>query len=612
MLQDRLLDEHRSRADRVAAGRRPRLPAPGVHRAGRAARARRLPLHRRRSGRRRRRQRQPVDDPGQRRRLHRPGPRTRPGSASARTPISEFRVIDNRFDTEIGGTAGGALSIVTKSGTNAVRRHGLRLLPRRRAARAGRARHGRRPTTPAPSSASPSAARSSATRTHFFVSFEQINEDNVVLFRPGGAFTATPSDIGRPFDQTLVFGSVDHHQLGDQNLRHQGSSTSVPRRRTSASAASSTSYGRDAARIGDNWNFTPSTSGARRAARSTSCASRRRAQVRRADQLRRGRPSGFLSGNTLQTGANILGDQLDTGRHVRAARHLLQQTRQRRGRTTSRSAAPWHRSATAGTSRSSARPLHLRDRHARLPLAYVDGEGRATLICDNALLRLRPGRLRPRRTCRSTSGLRYDLDNGGNNPGFTHPLVPGRARTDTNDFQPRARSPGTSPATAARASAAARASSTAASCWSPPRTSCSRTASPAASFSTRVNGALLGLPALHARPNNPDDHRHSAATRHLALAPTLETPESTQAAWLHRVSSARRPLLPTSKGVYVEGDNEIVIRDVNLGGNAARAARCRTRLQPDQHVHQRGRSRVQGVRASLNGTLKGGHLSPPR
>ena len=32
--------------------------------------------------------------------------------------VGEFRVIANRFDTEIGGSAGGALSIVTKSGTN--------------------------------------------------------------------------------------------------------------------------------------------------------------------------------------------------------------------------------------------------------------------------------------------------------------------------------------------------------------------------------------------------------------------------------------------------------------------------------------------------------------
>ena len=32
--------------------------------------------------------------------------------------ISEFRVINNRFDAEIGGSSGGALSILTKSGTN--------------------------------------------------------------------------------------------------------------------------------------------------------------------------------------------------------------------------------------------------------------------------------------------------------------------------------------------------------------------------------------------------------------------------------------------------------------------------------------------------------------
>ena len=35
--------------------------------------------------------------------------------------ISEFRVIANRFDPEIGGSAGGALSIVTKSGTNDIK-----------------------------------------------------------------------------------------------------------------------------------------------------------------------------------------------------------------------------------------------------------------------------------------------------------------------------------------------------------------------------------------------------------------------------------------------------------------------------------------------------------
>src|SRR4029079_11721671 len=35
--------------------------------------------------------------------------------------ISEFRVIAHRFDTEVGGSTGGALSIITKSGTNDVK-----------------------------------------------------------------------------------------------------------------------------------------------------------------------------------------------------------------------------------------------------------------------------------------------------------------------------------------------------------------------------------------------------------------------------------------------------------------------------------------------------------
>ena len=34
--------------------------------------------------------------------------------------VREFRVITNRFDPEIGGSAGGAMSIITKSGTNAI------------------------------------------------------------------------------------------------------------------------------------------------------------------------------------------------------------------------------------------------------------------------------------------------------------------------------------------------------------------------------------------------------------------------------------------------------------------------------------------------------------
>ena len=54
--------------------------------------------------------------------------------------ISEFRVIANRFDTEIGGSAGGALSIVTKSGTNDLHGSAFGFFRDKLAAREGRAR----------------------------------------------------------------------------------------------------------------------------------------------------------------------------------------------------------------------------------------------------------------------------------------------------------------------------------------------------------------------------------------------------------------------------------------------------------------------------------------
>ncbi len=77
--------------------------------------------------------------------------------------IREMRVVNNRFDAEIGGSAGGSISLVTKTGGNSVQRIGLRLLSFGRAARPGRPRDRGCPTTRGPTSDSPSAVPSSAT-----------------------------------------------------------------------------------------------------------------------------------------------------------------------------------------------------------------------------------------------------------------------------------------------------------------------------------------------------------------------------------------------------------------------------------------------------------------
>ena len=138
-VQDRLLDQHRARADRDAAGAGPRLPAPRLSRARRAARARRLPLHRRRPGHRRRRQREPVDDPRGRRRLHRPGPRprTRPLLVGRHQRVPRHRQPLRHRNRRLRRRRALHRHQVGHERREGIR---LRLLPRRLAARAGRAR----------------------------------------------------------------------------------------------------------------------------------------------------------------------------------------------------------------------------------------------------------------------------------------------------------------------------------------------------------------------------------------------------------------------------------------------------------------------------------------
>ena len=138
----------------------PRLPVAGVPGARRAARARRQPLHRQPA-----RSSAPAGNASQSTIMVDGVDFTDPtlGLARARfsqDAIGEFRVIANRFDTEIGGSAGGALSIVTKSGTNDLHGSAFGFFRDKSAAREGQARPRRRTTTRASSSASRSAGRS--------------------------------------------------------------------------------------------------------------------------------------------------------------------------------------------------------------------------------------------------------------------------------------------------------------------------------------------------------------------------------------------------------------------------------------------------------------------
>ena len=130
--------------------------------------------------------------------------------------IEEFRVIAHRFDSEIGGSAGGAISVVTKSGGNSLRGSAFGFYR-------------------ADSMRSKGALEENdvdftryhlgftvggpilVDKTHYFVSAEHIDQNDAVFFRPGGAFVDLAEDIPHPVKQNLALLSLDH-QFGPSSL----------------------------------------------------------------------------------------------------------------------------------------------------------------------------------------------------------------------------------------------------------------------------------------------------------------------------------------------------------------------------------------------------------
>jgi hypothetical protein len=121
--------------------------------------------------------------------------------------VREFRVIANRFDTEIGGSAGGALSIVTKTGTNDTHGSVLGFFRDASLQKQGELEPQKNDDYSRRQLGFTLGGPIARDKSFYFASLELINEDNVTYFRPGGAAAGTPID--RPFDQTLLFGSVD-------------------------------------------------------------------------------------------------------------------------------------------------------------------------------------------------------------------------------------------------------------------------------------------------------------------------------------------------------------------------------------------------------------------
>src|SRR6185369_5412681 len=352
--------------------------------------------------------------------------------------VREFRVINNRFDSEVGGSAGGALSIVTKSGTNEM--HGTVFGFFRDASLKSKgaldlqknndfSRHQLGLTAGGPITRD---------KLFYFASVEQINQKDIVLFRPGGAYASSAADIRHPFDQTLIFGSLDTNLTPQATAGVKLAYEKYNEDNFRVGGVADESYGQTLERR--NWNATFEHNWAVNVNSSNEArlqfGKRRFYEPTNSDAT----ADWFSSGNTLQTGGNILGDLLGDG-HTWEARdtynHQFTFGKSSHDVKAGASYQQVHERLRIDTYEHGLF-LWLTDTKA-IPLAYAYGVGSSDVSMDTTIYgAFVQDAWRPNTNLVVNLGLRYDLDTNGNNPGYTHPLIPTARKKDTNNYQPRA------------------------------------------------------------------------------------------------------------------------------------------------------------------------------
>lgn len=521
--------------------------------------------------------------------------------------VREFRVITNRFDTEIGGSAGGALSVVTKSGTNDM--HGTVLGFFRDAALRSKGAldlkknddYSRRQigfTIGGP------IARD---RSFFFASVEQINEEDIVLFRPGGAFASQAADIDIPLDQTLLFGSTDFVFNEKMTGGVKGVYENYERENFRVGGVADESYGQLLER--KNWNITGEHTWSLSASSSNDArmqyGSRRFFEPTNSN----GVAEWYSSGNTLQTGGNILGDLLGDGSTYEIRDTFHHHIATGRSSHDLKIGASWQhiderfRLDTYETGLF----IYVTDTRA-LPLAYAYGVGSSDVSSDTNIFGFFvEDSWRPNPKLVISAGIRYDVDTNGMNEGFTHPLVPEPRDGDNDNIQPRLsfsydlRGDGTSVLRGGAGRFTGRL------LLVPALTELQQNGVTGRVTFTRINGALLGLPQFALDVNNPTTTGIPLKPSITLLGQDYHNPESTQATLGYTMKLGSSRLFLDTEAVYVEGNDEIVIHDINWTGNATRT-RPFTAYDQVNVYDNSGRSEYQALVISLNGNIRANDL----
>jgi len=522
--------------------------------------------------------------------------------------VREFRVITNRFDSEIGGSSGGALSIVTKTGTNEMKGSVFGFFRDASLQSKGALDLAKNDDFSRRQVGFTAGGPLVRNKAFYFASLEQINEDNITLFRPTGAFAGRAADIGTPFDQTMLFGSVDvnfNSQMtgGIKGVYEKFDQDNFRVGSRFGDLTTDESYGQKLERknwnvAGEhNWSISNDSFNEARVQYGT----RRFFEPTNSD----GVAEWYSSGNTLKTGGNILGDLLgdgDTWELRDTIHHHL-------------AAGLGSHDLKAGVSLQHVQERFVLDTYATglfiyltdtkaLPLAYAYGVGSSDVTSDTDVYgAFVEDSWRPNAQLTLNLGLRYDLDTNGNNEGFTHPLIPEPRERDTNNFQPRfsfsydLKGDGTNVLRGGAGKFTGRM------LLVPALTELQQNGVTGRVTYTRVNGALLGFPALALDPNNPTTTGIVSKPAIALLSPDYHNPESTQASVGYTMKLGSSRLFLDTEAVYVKGDDEIVIRDVNWNGNATRTRPYTAYDQVNMYTND-GHSTYKALVLSLNGHIR--------
>lgn len=520
--------------------------------------------------------------------------------------VREFRVINNRFDTQIGGSTGGALSVVTKSGTNDMR-GSVQGFFRDAAFRSQgeldlkkNEEYSRRQlgfTLGGPIVQD---------KTFYFASAELVNEDNATFFRPGGAYANRAADIPRPFDQTLLFGSIDTNFNSQMTGGIKAVYENFEQENFRVGGVADESYGQLLER--KNWNVTGEhnwslSSNSSNEAR-VQYGTRRFYEPTNSDAV----AEWFSNGNTLQTGGNILGDLLGDGSTWELRDTFHHHIASGRGSHDLKGGFSWQHVEERFVLDTYATGLFLWANDTRsFPIAYAYGVGSSDVTTDTNIYGLFvEDSWRPNANLTLNVGLRYDLDTNGNNEGFTHPLIPEPRETDTNNYQPRFSFTYDLFGNGTNVIRGGAGKFTGRYLLVPALTELQGNGVTGRVTYTRLNGLLFGLPALALDPANPTTTGIQSKPAISLLSPDYHNPEATQASVGYTMKLGSSRLYLDTEAIYVKGEDEIVIHDVNWNGNAA-PANARRPFAPYDQVNMYenlGRSEYKALVFALNGNIR--------